>query len=1034
MSTVSKYVTDAFKSLGLLEDTDFDLGSKDSFRELRSFLDDDVPVDTEVIDLDAEQETELKDSYVGDAILECPVCHANLFKTLDQIVLSDEADICNVDEPCPVCGQIDGFRILGKVAPFKEETEEEAEVTVETEPEEEVSVEVKDKEEEEIHESLTEAKGAEDLMIYQFPSLDRRDIREAKRHGLRDITWDFEDDNPNGDTFLQGEFADLFNFAQDYLGYTLVNGYLYDYHMIPVDLDSDGHLIEESLQEKADLHKVVGTVAHVINQHKDEYDKAVNSGFDARSIKDAVVAFLKAHADELSEGGKKELAKFEGMPFRNMGSLLSTLGTMATGMKVGEAVEEKHVCEVCGKDPCECKETVEEGIGDLFKRTPEVYGAIFVNKGGKRKVAVYSTKPDQFKKLQLFKKYIGDSGTDGRYEIQKYTDGKKGYQSCQIATLNDDNPLEGARTIDSIFKDKNTKFFKSLTPEQQYFYGESLTEEAAFGRSNILEFPNGDYMYVGIDITKGTIYAGAGTNAGIMRMFEIPFEHDWTIDENIAELYDHICSERPELMVEEESLKEAVTSHKYTLQFEPYERYGGSSGLKKATFAASTLADAVKKVASKLSLYVEAEQILPEGKTKEEYAKELEGYDADQILTAEEAISSIESSNGDGDDYIVLFEDTTAGIVYIEGYYEDEEEDWDDYEESLEKPALKRSVNEAIEKDRKLVPGDTVVVKGTRAVIKDIHDQHVFGDEIDIEFTDDKGVLRNWKSAQDGGTVIYKEQLKESIEKAEIETEDQVVKVEVEDKFNALDDFEPDFSNFDAEFEAEAEEPAEEVEATEEEEEVVEESLTEGIENATIETEDQVIEVSTEEKEEVAEEVEAPEEEMVAPLSDQDIQEIEVAQEEPVEEPAEEEIPTEEEAPEEEVADEEEFDFDEIQEESFNRLANKFLTKVYSNIKSFQLTEARAADKHLQLEGTINFKSGKTRTTTFQFEAAKCGKGKLRFNGLNETLTDKPNAFVIKARVNNKQLQIESLRYNYPAKTSSTLTESVAKTVKGLVR
>lgn len=73
------------------------------------------------------------------------------------------------------------------------------------------------------------------------------------------------------------------------------------------------------------------------------------------------------------------------------------------------------------------------------------------------------------------------------------------------------------------------------------------------------------------------------------------------------------------------------------------------------------------------------------------------------------------------------------------------------------------ALTEDIEKNRKLVPGDTIVVRGTRAVIKDILSQDVFGTDIYIEFIDDKGNYRNWKSSLDGGTVIYKESLTKDV-------------------------------------------------------------------------------------------------------------------------------------------------------------------------------------------------------------------------------------------------------------------------------
>ena len=90
----------------------------------------------------------------------------------------------------------------------------------------------------------------------------------------------------------------------------------------------------------------------------------------------------------------------------------------------------------------------------------------------------------------------------------------------------------------------------------------------------------------------------------------------------------------------------------------------------------------------------------------------------------------------------------------------------------------------------------------------------------------------------------------------------------------------------------------------------------------------------------------------------------------------------------------------------------------------------------MTIDGTIEFNSGKKKTTTFVFEAVNnnktIAKSKKEFVGLNETFTDKKDAFVLATSINNKKLVAESLSYDYPAKTKG-LTEGV-KTVKGIVK
>ena len=120
---------------------------------------------------------------------------------------------------------------------------------------------------------------------------------------------------------------------------------------------------------------------------------------------------------------------------------------------------------------------------------------------------------------------------------------------------------------------------------------------------------------------------------------------------------------------------------KYKVSFYPYDRYGSDEGLKNASFGAKTLKDALKKLASRLGLYLEPEDI------DEEYSD------------AREALESIKDSNGDGCDYIVLFKNETTGEVYIEEDYKPEDLDWDDDYDESEKPKSKKSLKELDSKD-----------------------------------------------------------------------------------------------------------------------------------------------------------------------------------------------------------------------------------------------------------------------------------------------------------------------------------------------
>lgn len=134
------YLSEAFKALKLLDEDTFDVTSS-GIEELQDFLTtDDVEEETiEVVDTEAETEEEVKDSYLGKAILECCVCQLLLYKDKKDIKLDETGELANVDEECPLCGSM-GFKIIGQVSPY---TETEVEVTTDDETIDDSDIEVK---------------------------------------------------------------------------------------------------------------------------------------------------------------------------------------------------------------------------------------------------------------------------------------------------------------------------------------------------------------------------------------------------------------------------------------------------------------------------------------------------------------------------------------------------------------------------------------------------------------------------------------------------------------------------------------------------------------------------------------------------------------------------------------------------------------------------------------------------------------------------------------------------------------------------
>lgn len=126
------------------ESESIDLTDKEDIKKGKKLLkaEDEEPEEEQIVDVDAETVTELKDSYIGNVILQCPVCRTLLYKKPEALQQDEEdVEIYNKEEDCPHCGAKDGFELVGQVASLNVDAEEENEDST-------GKVEVADKEEE----------------------------------------------------------------------------------------------------------------------------------------------------------------------------------------------------------------------------------------------------------------------------------------------------------------------------------------------------------------------------------------------------------------------------------------------------------------------------------------------------------------------------------------------------------------------------------------------------------------------------------------------------------------------------------------------------------------------------------------------------------------------------------------------------------------------------------------------------------------------------------------------------------------------
>ena len=289
------YLAEAFEELELVDDDkltgtfDFD---KKGAEDLKKFMEDDTFNDFEtVIDPEAETEEDLQDSYIGMGILGCDICHSMIYKPVEEIVIDEETQMANVGECCPYCYERDGFKIIGKVAPFEdisvevEKTEDGEEV-----PEPTVKVNGKDVPVEEAPAKEEEALTAEQKYPVQSPiheNVNCKVVKSKRKAGAikESVVPMMEEDKPAATSIED---------AQKWVDY---------------DMKRYGKISERTnkLVKKAGFQIIKddhGDYEVAAGKFESYEEKQVKDGHE--NIDDVKADIKDDHADELEEGCKVE--------------------------------------------------------------------------------------------------------------------------------------------------------------------------------------------------------------------------------------------------------------------------------------------------------------------------------------------------------------------------------------------------------------------------------------------------------------------------------------------------------------------------------------------------------------------------------------------------------------------------------------------------------------------------------------------------------------------------------------------------------
>lgn len=104
----------------------------------------------------------------------------------------------------------------------------------------------------------------------------------------------------------------------------------------------------------------------------------------------------------------------------------------------------------------------------------------------------------------------------------------------------------------------------------------------------------------------------------------------------------------------------------------------------------------------------------------------------------------------------------------------------------------------------------------------------------------------------------------------------------------------------------------------------------------------------------------------------------------------------------------------EVVEESFDKLVNKYLTRIYENLSSYKTTSiSQTGPKTYVVEGLITDTDGKELNSTFTLNKVYAKNGNVFLSGSNNILSEAFNPFKFSAQVKDKKMIFESMKYSY---------------------
>lgn len=320
---MENYLHEAFQAFKALDEDVFP-ATQDGEEALRKFLDGDDLDDVQVIiDADAEDETELKNSYVGDVILKCPVCQSMTYKEQDKVDIDAEKGLANVEETCPYCQSEGGFEIVGQVAEYCPEcAHEDRDAPEDFEEKDGAEVEVEEKAEltEDLHGDIFDTL-KEVLKVLSKEGIDTR------RSDVLNYAWSVVDyiDAVEGDYSVKQWLADTkANYPEDLEQFKVEEKLTESVEEVKVETSDDVITVKPEGDGKVEVKtepKAEGKATEVIAPVTDEVEAKLTADDDETFEDEAIDEFDEESFDELEEKYLKGI-------YENVDSYKTTKGSM----------------------------------------------------------------------------------------------------------------------------------------------------------------------------------------------------------------------------------------------------------------------------------------------------------------------------------------------------------------------------------------------------------------------------------------------------------------------------------------------------------------------------------------------------------------------------------------------------------------------------------------------------------------------------------------------------------------------------------